>query len=187
MKDMIKLDMIVLLNSVFVEFSDVYYFKVAGKELYKKITEKCVLEDLKKSSKEYYDDKNYYKYLKRMYSMAIMKNNIKRIKLLNEYFNSVVGLCYKCASDLSLLELLLDCKFRKVNLADIHSNLQIIKQKLSSCVEIEHKSFSSKIDSICEINESIKLKKEIHKIIIYLHNVININAENFIKIKKLII
>ena len=101
---------------------------------------------------------------------------------MNEYFNGIVGLCAKCVSDLSVLELLLDCKFRKVDISAVHSNLQIIKQKLSSCVEIQHKNFSGTIDNICDINESKKLKKEIHKIVIYLQKIVNINAENFIKL-----
>ena len=100
---------------------------------------------------------------------------------MNEYFNSVVGLCYKCLSDLSLLELLLECKFKKVNLADIHSNLQIIKQKLSSVVEIQNKNLSGTIDKICDITNTKIVKKQIHKIVVYLQKIVNINAENFMK------
>jgi len=138
MKEMIKMDMVVLINGVFVEFSDNYYFKIDGKEMYDKITAKGLEENLKQSAKEYFDNGMFYKYLKRIYSLAILSNNKKKVKMLYDYFNSIVGLCAKCASDLQILELVLDCKFRKVKISDIHSNLQIIKQKLSSCVQIDH-------------------------------------------------
>lgn len=178
MKEMIKLDMIVLVNGVFCEFSDNYYFRVNGKELYDRITAKGILEGLEKKAKEYYNDGMYYKYLKRVYSISVMKNKNKLVNLLTEYFNSIVGLCYKCVSDLEVLEILLACKFRKVEMSDIHSNLQIIKQKLSSCREIEHKSFSDKIDKICDIDDAKKVSKEINKIVKYLKEIINLNAKN---------
>jgi hypothetical protein len=185
MKDMIKLDMVAFVNCVAVEFSDVYFFKVDGKHMHGKISAKSEQDALAKSAQEFYDSKMYYKYLKRIYSVAIIKNNLKRIKLLNEYFNSIVGFCAKCSSDLEILELLLDCKFKKVKLSDIHNNLQIVKQKLSTCREIEHKSFSDKIDVMCHINDPKKLKKEIHKIVEYLQEIINLNAHNFLKKHKL--
>jgi len=100
---------------------------------------------------------------------------------LNNYFNSIVGLCYKSASDLDILLLVLNCKFRKVNLKHIYSNLQIIKQKLSSCREIDEMSFSDKIDKLCDVNNVTILKKGINKIVSYLRKIININADNFIK------
>ena len=181
MKEMVKLDMIVLVDNAFIELSDNYYFKVDGKPLYKPITMKQIQFDLEKDSKVCFDEGRYFKYLKRMYSLAVMKNNKKIIILLNSYFNSIVGLCYKCSSDLEILELLLDCKFRKVKIDDVHNNLQAIKQKLSSCREIEHKSFSKAIDDICDIHDLKLVKNQIHKISSYLHKIININAQNFIK------
>jgi len=100
---------------------------------------------------------------------------------LNNYFNSIVGLCYKCASDFDILLLVLNCKFRKVDLKHIHNNLQIIKQKLSSCREIDEKNFSMSIDKLCDVNNVTVIKKGINKIVSYLRKIININADNFIK------
>jgi len=181
MKDMIKLDMVVFSDGAYIELSDNYYFKVDGKQLYEKITAKKINEDLRKSAKEYFSDGMFYKYLKRVYSLSVMSNNKKNIIALNGYFNSIVGLCWKCASDLEILELLLDCKFRKPNIADIHSSLQVIKQRLSSCREIEPKSFSTVIDKICDIHDLKLVKNQIHKISSYLKKIVNINAERFIK------
>ena len=181
MKDMIKLDMVVFSDGAYIELSDNYYFKVNGKPLYEKITSTKINEDLQNSAKEYFGAGNFYKYLKRVYSLSVMRNNKKNIIALNGYFNSIVGLCWKCASDFEILELLLDCKFRKPNMADIHSSLQVIKQRLSNCREIEPKSFSMVIDKICDIHDLKLVKNQIHKISSYLKKIVNINAENFMK------
>ena len=181
MKEMVKLDMVVFSDGAYIELSDNYYFKVNGKPLYEKITSKKINEDLKKSANEYVGAGMFYKYLKRVYSLSVMSNNKKNIIALNDYFNSIVGLCWKCASDFEILELLLDCKFRKPNMTDIHSSLQVIKQRLSNCREIEPKSFSTVIDKICDIHDLKLVKNQIHKISAYLKKIVNINAQNFIK------
>jgi len=79
MIDMIKLDMIVLINEIFIEFSDNYYFKVNGKPLYKPVTFPQIKKDLKIDSKKYYDNEKYFKYLKRLYSLAILNTDKKKL------------------------------------------------------------------------------------------------------------
>lgn len=174
MKKTVKLDMICLISGRFLEFSENYYLKLDGVKLYKSITPKETLKKLNESALDELKDGNYYKYLKRRLSIAIIKDQSNIIKNLTDYFNSIDGFLYKQYSDLKILTKVLDCKFHNVKLNDVRDNLQVIKQNLSSYPDL---NLSERIDKICLITNRKSIIKHLEKIIDFLGSIINNKAK----------
>jgi hypothetical protein len=126
-KSTIKIDMIVFIEGIATEFSENYYFKIGSTTNY--YNEDIEL-GIEKSLNEYLYMKNYWKVLKRLFSLMLRnktKNKTKLIKLI-DFFNSDVGLMNKCKNEFDILLILLEQKFKKVNIDDIFYNIKKIKQ-----------------------------------------------------------
>ena len=184
-KSMIKLDLVYLLNGVFVEISEVYFFKIQNHTNYYddafntnsiKTSIQNEIHELLKNGKK------YFKSLKRMFSILNIENSKKPIvnKLIS-FFNSQTGILYKANSDLNILLILIDNKFRKPNIDDIKNNLQLIKQNLSIQTQT-HKNCSIIIDDICKQNNMNNMKIYIYKLCEYLQRVFNREAKSFLEL-----
>jgi hypothetical protein len=96
----IKLDIIMFINSRLIEISEVYNINLDGEPNMDYSTDE-VLKELTMDYKDYVKEGNYMKALKRMFSIIKMKNpQDKKLVKLAEYFNSPIGLLYRCKSDL---------------------------------------------------------------------------------------
>jgi hypothetical protein len=165
-KSTIKLDEIYLLNGSFIEISDNYYFTIGDHQNFPPMTRKEIIQSIKNDYNELVKEGNYYKALKREYS-------IKPTKKLTDYFNSEIGILNKARSDLDVLLLLNEQTFRKPNINDINNNLQIIKQDLS----YTNTNFSDDIDEATKTkNKSLKFEM-IQKIRDDLFRIINKDAK----------
>ena len=183
-KSTIKLDAIIKVDSKFTEFSDNYYLKLGQDSnfLAKDVTEEAILKGIKESLKEYLDEKDYFKALKRVFSYKLLLNEKKykdQLHLLLEYFNSPIGLLNKARSDLDILLLLLtDQIFRKPKIEDVKANLQLIAKSIAP-VENSQNAVSY-IESLMK-NKSLKrLAKNITVLRDGLFNVVNTAAKEFI-------
>jgi len=186
MKSVIKLDAIVLINGVFTEFSENYYLKIGDDANFEPEEAKVenILQSIKRSFEDYIDEKNYLKALKRIFAYKKLEGgNKKQLDLLIDFFNSWVGLISYNKSELEVLSLLLENKFRKPILEDIKNNLQIIKQSLSYITAIDISSVSEKIDYICSLPVKT-IKKEIDNLISFLSTKINKVSLDFISKNK---
>jgi hypothetical protein len=190
MKSVIKLDAIVLINCIFTEFSENYYLKIGNDANFEpsETNVENILTSIKGSFEDYmFNDINYLKALKRLFSYKILENetkNKKQLETLIEFFNSWVGLMSKNKSSLDILLLLLDNKFRKPKLEDIKKNLQIIKQSLSYITAINLSNVSKKIDYICSLSSVKTMKREIESLINFLFKIINKVSLDFISKNK---
>jgi len=143
-----------------------------------------ILQSIKRSFEDYIDEKNYLKALKRIFAYKKLEGgNKKQLDLLIDFFNSWVGLISYNKSELEVLSLLLENKFRKPILEDIKNNLQIIKQSLSYITAIDISSVSEKIDYICSLPVKT-IKKEIDNLISFLSTKINKVSLDFISKNK---
>jgi len=128
-KSTIKMDMVVLIDNIFTEFSENYYFKIGKDTNY--YNEDIEL-GIEKSLNEYLYMKNYWKVLKRLFSLLMRekKNNKKKKKLIKliDFFNSNVGLINKCKNEFTILLTVIEQKFRKPKLDDILYNIEKIKE-----------------------------------------------------------
>ena len=118
--DFIKIDLIVYTDYEFIEVSVIYNFnnKIMTKEEYMK----SLTDDIKDLEKE----GEYYKILKRMFSLYKFNGNTKKLLQLSKIFNSPLGAEYKKASNLSTLSLLMDNYKDKETKAKVKINLKAI-------------------------------------------------------------
>lgn len=128
-KSVIKLDLLYLdEDKRLYEITQNYYLEINKNTTYNKIMKTDLKASLIKSFKEYYyNDKNFYKALKRIYSYyKIFDKNNKNIKLLRELFNSELGKQSKIISDLKNILLLMEQTFRNVPKNIIYDNLLLL-------------------------------------------------------------
>jgi hypothetical protein len=186
MPSTIKMDIVALIDGDFVEFSDNYYLSVNGVKNYSddEVSKKVLIRELEKSAREYYDEPNYFKYLKRIFSIKTIKGN--STKKLIDFFNSQVGLLNKSKTDLETLILVLENNFRKPKLEDVCNNIQIIKQNISGVSEVELKSTLYKdLDKICSYKNQTSIIKNLKKVISYILKKVNETTLHFIKKNKI--
>nr|WPF46693.1 MAG: hypothetical protein [Lake Baikal virophage 9] len=181
-KSMIKLDIIFLLNGVYVDITEVYFLQIGNFKTYddKELDSKSILNELKKSYDECIKEKMYFKALKRLNSIMNMEhnNNKKKTTKITAFFNSQSGLLYKCYSDLQILLTLINNNFRKPPIQSIKDNLQIIKQMLSIQTETKQ-NVSQIIDNICKKKKLNEMFIYIDKLSIYLAKLFNRDAKSF--------
>lgn len=177
MKSTIKMDMIVLVNKIFTEFSENYYFKFGDNTNFYEDDTKNIELGIEKSFDEYLYKQNFWKALKRLFSLLLKdqkKNKPKLLKLI-DFFNSNVGLINKCKNEFDIILLVMEQKFRKAGLKDIYYNISVINQwstdaglNVDYLPLLKKKSFDS-------------LKKSIEKIIEDLTNIINKYSFDFLQ------
>jgi hypothetical protein len=185
-KATMKLDMAVFSDGVFNEYTENYYIKIGDETNYEKdkLLKENILVDISKSAKEQFEEGNLLKYLKRIFSYLQIANKKKQLQnKLIDFFNTETGLIYKCKSNLELLILMMEQKFKTVSLDDIKYNLQNLKQILFNIIGLDSSKIS-KIDNICNLSSRPKMKKGIEKMIEYLLLIVNKKTDKFIKKNK---
>jgi hypothetical protein len=149
MKSMIKLDVVVLIHGVFVEFSENYYFNIGGHTNYEEPQniQKSLLQD----AHSFFLNKKLFKATKRIFSFLLSeKRELKLQQTIVSFFNSQVGFLNKNKTELEILLTVLNNSFRKPSRTDIVNNLQMIKQNINRVTGIDMKdNISETIDLIC--------------------------------------
>ena len=130
MKSIIKMDIIALINGVFTEFSNNYYFTFSdgfstmpGNNT--KLSNVFLFQFQQKMK-----EKKYFKALKRLYSYFKLKKNKKMQQTMIDFFNSNVGKLNYQINNLQIIDAVLNNPFRQPNKSDIINNLNIIKKNL---------------------------------------------------------
>ena len=130
-KSTIKIDVTLLIDDKFIEITDNYFFTINDYKTFENISKNEMTMNLKEKYIEYLDKKAYLKSLKRLKSMLQVEgNNIREIKLLNDFFNSKVGYLYTIWSEISVISQLLELK-KKVDEKDIYDAIQRMKEDIS--------------------------------------------------------
>jgi hypothetical protein len=188
-KSCIKLDMVVLVNGIFTAFSENYYLKIGNHYSYDPDTlkDENIISSLVKDVLEYRKENKLMKSLKRVASvLRLLKKHATLQQKLNSFFNSQTGYLYRCARDLGIILLVLDCSFRKPKSIDVNNNLQRIKQNISNIDEISLKrTTSGLIDDLCDIRDNSAKLIGIRNLKNYLDRKVNEMTERFIKENKI--
>ena len=183
-KTTIKLDVVALIDGVFTEFSENYYFKFGtdkGNFFPHDIEKDHILNQLKHSYDEYmYVEKNYLKALKRIFAYKQLKNKKKyksQLVKLTDYFNSSIGLLNKVRSELDIILVLIENnnKFRTPKTKDIIYNIEHIKNKLN---DANISLFDNELNKI--INNESNMKNNIEKLRDIIFKFVNKKTLDFI-------
>ncbi len=182
MKTTFKLDVIKIIDNVFIEFSDNYFIKLGNDANYfPSDFSKTALKNgiLHAFEEYYYAVGNKFKGLKRAFSFYKLVNPQKNkavLESLFKFFNSSTGLLYKLNSELNTLILILSNNFKEVEINLVKKNLEIINKELTI------PKLKNSIQKI--INNKItreKMAKMIQEISDKLLDIINKKTEEFIK------
>jgi len=149
-KAVLKLDLTVLIDGVFTDLSEFYTLNINGIYNYDKnaILKENRIIQLKGEVKGYVNDKNYFKSLKRVFSLQRQNNNPD--PELIDFLNGQIGFLNKSKNALDILDILLVQKFKIPKIVDVKNHLQIIKQDLSNSAINFDKNTSTIIDTLCE-------------------------------------
>ena len=170
---LIKLDMIANIDDRYTELSMIYDLYVDGKLITKRPSN--IVNSLKEDI-EYYNAKNPFKALKRMFSLARVLKDTKEIKHLVPLMNSDLGRLYQIIGDLTTLHALLERPTKPV--AEIKYQLDEMKARFGNLYQM--KDFLSKEHDIIGIVEALlkqpdvsKLKGGIYSLITRLQSILN--------------
>jgi hypothetical protein len=134
----IKLDLCYLYNDIFTDINCLYnmYLLKNKHELSeaKATKEKEVSEQLRENIKELEKEGNYFKALKRYFSLGMVEGNIDKDIL--ELLNDDHGIMYKFISFLELTIEMIDQDFRPIDIKLVKDNLEFIKQFASHITTI---------------------------------------------------
>jgi hypothetical protein len=186
-KSVIKLDVIYVDKEYrLYDITQNYYIKIGDDKNYNDILYDDVLRNLLIEFRTlFYDEKKYYKSLKRLYSYYKLKNNKSKIKKLQTLFNSELGIDNKLSSDLKIIILLIDNKFRKIKKDLIYNNIKLL---MSLKINEKYEIYLENLIKIFKNLNISDIKNELQKIIDVIDKDINdktleyINKNNFLKI-----
>lgn len=183
-KTTIKLDLVALIDGLYTEFSENYYFKIGengGNFFLHDIDKEHLLNELKHSYDEYmYVEQNYLKALKRTFAYKELKNKKKYksqlLKLMN-YFNSYIGLLNKIRSELDIILVLIENKhdFRKPKIQDIIFNIKHMKNSL---IENGINDFNDDFNNV--LTNDLIVKNNIESLRNTIYNFVNKKTLDFI-------
>jgi len=133
-KSIIKLDVISLIDKLFHEFSEIYFINFGDFKVYNPITtrKENIETSLLLDVQHYAGEGNYYKALKRLFAyFRISGKEPQLVKTFVDFFNSPVGELSSYKSDLELISIILNQKFRPAKQSDIIYNLKYIEKKIN--------------------------------------------------------
>jgi len=172
-KSTIKLDLVLENDDKFIEFSENYYFDLNNNKSYQQKTNEDIITSLKGDVLYYNHTKNNkFKALKRLYSLFKLTNN-KNTDIIKKFLNlKIIGSKYKSKSDLEVILLMIEQKFRKVKIIKIveilvemnyhklsnYKTLKTIKNK----IEIEIKKLNNYLN---DKTNSFIIKNDLQKYI----------------------
>jgi predicted nucleotidyltransferase len=122
----VKIDVVVRIRNKFYEISCMYSFENNINE-----TQKDTNQRLEDDIKELKQENKYFKVLKRMFSIAMLKNNVNFAQFLMNVFNSDLGKKYEVL-----------CNLKAMELVNQHYHDQTTKERLKINYGLIHQKFN---------------------------------------------
>jgi hypothetical protein len=182
MKSTIKMDITALVDGVFIEFSDNYYITLRDFNTFTAVAKshEDILYSLQHEAEVKYHHGDYWKAMKRIFAYLKSKGgNVRLVKLLVKYFNSVTGLLSKNRSELDIIALIITNKFRKPRREDVVRNLQLVRESLASIHGFKLNDIEKRIDKISKLPLS-KMSKPLEEVIADTKAIVNADAKQFL-------
>lgn len=143
----IKIDMIARIENKFIEVSIIYSFSPAVESKADYVA--SLKDDIVELDKEH----NYYKILKRLFSLYKIHNKKPKLVELTKFFNSDIGALYQKNSNLKAIKLLLEKYQDQDTIKKVIFNLEEIKESpdykiISKSIKANDKIINSKAKTI---------------------------------------
>ena len=151
--DYIKLDYVIYSNYEFIDVSIIYNLNKKDK------TKEEVIKLINKDKNEFIKDKNYFKALKRIFSIYNLEDNKKEMVKLTNFFNSKYGKEYKIVSNLKTIKMIKE-KYKNNKIIDTKIKYNLQKLGINN---INNKGIDELIKSKSE-NYNNEAKKYLDKI-----------------------
>jgi hypothetical protein len=163
-KSVIKLDILAWIDGEFVEMTNLFEFMVGNKPLNFE-EDSNIVKSIKEDIIYYYDERNYIKMLKRIFTVAKIRGDKNIINKLVNIFNSGLGRLYQVSSNLENIINLIE-KLNNTNLEKIREKiinyLQELKSRMGNIYEFEIPlKFYDEIDKISKIKDFQKMSLKI--------------------------
>ncbi len=144
--DFCKLDLIIYFDYRFYELSCIYKFSS------KQLSEKESISLLKKDINEYKKENNYYKILKRLFSINATKKNKEQLVELTKFFNSPTGEQYSKLSNLEAIKKILETQHDDKTIKKVIINLKALD------IDPNIKKIDDNIDNLFKtVNQAAKI------------------------------
>jgi hypothetical protein len=194
MKSTIKMDITALVDGVFIEFSDNYYLTLRDFNTFTAVAKshEDILYSLQHEALTKYNHGDYWKASKRIFAFMKSKGGyIPQIKQLVNFFNTDTGRLSKNRSELDIIALVVDNKFRKPKKMDVVRNLRLVEMDIAKLHGYKIKDLHEKINAICKITDVVKMKEPIEELSAELKAEVNKTTKEFLdnhnQISKLIV
>ena len=182
-KAMFKIDFIVFIDGLFIEFSENFYIKIGEERNYNTEILKDLPEIILADGKHYYEKGNYLKATKREFSylQLVDRNEPEQIRCM-DLFNSQIGLLNKLRADLDTVVLMLEQKFKACPMKQVKQALQCIKQYMMTVgdIQFDGPDISTEIDACFKMKKKDEIKKHVIPMSEYLMSVVNSVAKEFL-------
>jgi len=182
MKSTIKMDITALVDGVFIEFSDNYYITIRDFNTFTAVAKshQDILYSLQHEASVKYHHGDYWKACKRIFAFLKSKGgHVELVHKLVEFFNTETGRLSKNRSELDIIALVVDNKFRKPKKLDVVRNLRLVELDLAQLHEYKLDKISERIGAICKLPVS-KMQKPIEELSDYLKSKVNETAKEFL-------
>jgi hypothetical protein len=194
MKSTIKMDITALVDGVFIEFSDNYYLTLRDFNTFTAVAKshEDILYSLQHEALTKYNHGDFWKASKRIFAFMKSKGgHIPQIKQLVNFFNTDTGRLSKNRSELDIIALVVDNKFRKPKKVDVVRNLRLVEMDVAKLHGYKIKDLHEKMNAICKITNVVKMKEPIEELSAELKAEVNKTTKEFLdnhnQITKLIV
>jgi hypothetical protein len=165
--NIIKMDICYLYNDIFTDINCVYMLYIVNKkeqyEEKKKQENKEIKRKLKDEINELIKNKEFYKAMKRSFSLSIYEGKLN--KEILKIMNSDYGMFYKFISFLKLVYEMLEQNFKPIQISLIKSNLEYIKMFGSHITKFIIDKYLNMLIKIINLNDKSIMKKKLDKLI----------------------
>jgi len=163
----IKLDLCYIHNEVFTDINCLYnLFIVKNKQELTKakaLEEKKTSQSLRDDIKELERNKEYFKALKRYFSLGVIEGKIDEDVL--DLLNSDYGIMYKFVSFLKLVIEMIEQEFKPVAIEVLRDNLEHIKQFASHIVSFKVDVYLKRLIKIIKLDSIKKMQLALEKLV----------------------
>ena len=180
--NVIKLDLVYIMDGIFTDINILYNFHIVSKHRhYKKVKQnsnKDIISNINNNIKELVKNQEYFKAIKRYFSLYLLEKKMK--KSIIDLLNSQYGRFFKFIHSLNLCFIMLNEKFKPIELNIIRNNLEYYKQYASNITILNIDNILNRLIDIIKLNKKTMIIK-LEELIKDCQSLLNESVKEYIK------